>query len=129
MFERGISDQEFCEATIGQEAGASMGAALNPIAAFVEDATSAVILLIGSKFTKKWQFLKVLLTKLVKVDLHQRIFLPFAANELFACLADKEQQGAEIFQYEISLSAFEIQEEVGESLSTFFNTCRSSRIY
>jgi hypothetical protein len=36
-----------------------MGAALNPIAAFVEDATSAVILLVGSKFTKKWQFLKV----------------------------------------------------------------------
>lgn len=36
-----------------------MGAALNPINAFVEDATSAVIMLIGSKFTKKWQFLKV----------------------------------------------------------------------
>jgi hypothetical protein len=36
-----------------------MGAALNPIAAFVEDATSAVILLVGSKLTKKWQFLKV----------------------------------------------------------------------
>jgi hypothetical protein len=36
-----------------------MGAALNPIAAFVEDATSAVILLVGSKFSKKWQFLKV----------------------------------------------------------------------
>jgi hypothetical protein len=76
-----------------------MGAALNPIAAFVEDATSAVILLVGSKFTKKWQFLK-------------RIFLPFAANELFACLADKEQQGADVFQYEISFSAFEIQDEI-----------------
>jgi hypothetical protein len=59
VFERGILDQEFCEATIGQEAGATMGAALNPIAAFVEDATSAVILLVGSKFSKKWQFLKV----------------------------------------------------------------------
>jgi hypothetical protein len=42
----------------------------------------------------------------------QRTFLPFAANEFFACLADKEQQGAEVFQYEITLSAFEIQDEV-----------------
>ena len=44
---------------IGQDAGASMNASLNPIAACVEDATTAVIFLIGSKFSKKWQFLKV----------------------------------------------------------------------
>jgi hypothetical protein len=75
-FERGITDQQFCEATIGvcincvsertritiisgQDAGASMNASLNPIAAFVEDATTAVVFLVGSKHAKKWQFLKV----------------------------------------------------------------------
>lgn len=90
-----------------------MGAALNPIAAFVEDATSAVILLVGSKCTKKWQFLKVSLSHCLAIlSMLQRIFLPFAANELFACLADKELQGAEVFQYEITFSAFEIQDEV-----------------
>eukprot|EP00602_Paraphysomonas_sp_CaronLab_P008587 CAMPEP_0185034294 /NCGR_PEP_ID=MMETSP1103-20130426/24034_1 /TAXON_ID=36769 /ORGANISM="Paraphysomonas bandaiensis, Strain Caron Lab Isolate" /LENGTH=1149 /DNA_ID=CAMNT_0027570895 /DNA_START=22 /DNA_END=3471 /DNA_ORIENTATION=+ len=99
VFERGITDQELCEATIGQEAGAAMDASLNPIAAFVEDAASAVIFMVGSKFTKKWQFLK-------------RVFLPFLGNELFACLSDKEQQGKEVFEYEATLSAFEIQNEV-----------------
>lgn len=65
VFERGISDQEFCEATIGQEAGSTMGASLNPINAFVEDATSAVVFLVGSKFAKKWQFLKVYFNLLI----------------------------------------------------------------
>jgi hypothetical protein len=59
VFEKGISDQDFCEGTIGQEAGISMGASLNPITAFVEDAASSVIMMIGSSTTKKWQFLKV----------------------------------------------------------------------
>jgi hypothetical protein len=49
--------------------------------------------------TKKWQFLK-------------RIFLPFVANELFACLEDKKNQGAEVYHYEITLKCFEIQDEV-----------------
>ena len=42
----------------------------------------------------------------------KRIFLPFVANELFACLEDKKNQGAEVYQYEITLKAFEIQDEV-----------------
>jgi len=99
VFPKGMTDQEFCEFTIGQDAGADLGASLNPIAACVEDATSAVIMLVGSKTTKKWQFLK-------------RIFLPFVANELFACLQDKKNQGAEVFHYEITLKCFEIQDEV-----------------
>ena len=42
----------------------------------------------------------------------KRIFLPFVANELFACLSDKKNQGAEVYEYEITLKAFELQDEV-----------------
>lgn len=59
VFERGITDQEYCEATIGQNAGASLGANLNPVAAFVDDAATTVIMLVGSKATRNWAFLKV----------------------------------------------------------------------
>ncbi len=59
VFERDITDQQFCESTIGQDAGAALGAELNPVSTFVEDATSAVVLLVGAKSTKKWQFIKV----------------------------------------------------------------------
>lgn len=38
--------------------------------------------------------------------------MPFVANELFACLADKQNQGAEVYEYELTLKAFEIQDEV-----------------
>lgn len=51
---RGITDQEACESTIGQDAGAGDGGGgLNPISAFVNDSASAVIFLLGSKKYKK----------------------------------------------------------------------------
>jgi hypothetical protein len=59
VFNASYSDQQFCESTIGQDAGASLGAQLNPVSAFVEDAATAVVLLLGSRSARKSQFLKV----------------------------------------------------------------------
>lgn len=59
MLEKGLSDVEVCGCTIGSQAGAGLGAALNPISAFVADAATTVILVMGSKSTKKSSFLKV----------------------------------------------------------------------
>jgi len=50
------------------------GVALNPVAATVRDSATSLILMCGSRETRKWLFLK-------------RTFLPFLANELFANLA------------------------------------------
>lgn len=61
VFNASYSDQQFCESTIGQDAGASLGAQLNPVSAFVEDAATAVILILGSRNARKSQFLKVVL--------------------------------------------------------------------
>lgn len=96
---RGMSDEEVCENTIGNQAGSGIGALLNPVSAFVNDAASAVIVLVGSKQTKKWQFLK-------------RVFLPFLANEMFALLSEKEQQHSHDYASNISFSSFEIQDEI-----------------
>jgi hypothetical protein len=75
---KGISDEQVCEMTFGNQAGAG-GASLNPIAAFVADAVTAIIFVVGSRSTKKWQFMK-------------RTVLPFVANELFANMAAKHGQ-------------------------------------
>lgn len=100
VFDRTVSDQDVCELTIGNQAGAGLGAALNPVAAFVHDAATALITIIGSRQTKKSLFLK-------------KTFLPFLANELFNVVGEKEhQQNLDFFQAQISFSAFEIQDEV-----------------
>jgi hypothetical protein len=96
----GLSDEEVCEHTFGNQAGAGMGAALNPITAFVNDAVTAIIFIIGSKETKKWHFMK-------------RTVLPFVANELFSNIAERDQHLAStLYKAQINLSAFEIQDEV-----------------
>jgi hypothetical protein len=38
--------------------------------------------------------------------------LPFASNEMFECIRDKDNQGAQVYEYEITFSAFEIQDEI-----------------
>lgn len=78
-----------------------MGAHLNPVAAFVDDAATTIIFLIGSTNTRKSQFLK-------------KSFLPFLANELFACISDKAEQlnGQEHYQSNLTLTSFEILDEV-----------------
>ena len=53
------------------------------------DSATCVIVLAGSKNTKKWQFIK-------------RTFLPFVANEVFAHTNDKEQNEHD-YQYVNSL--------------------------
>lgn len=111
VFNVGVSDQQFCESTIGQDAGATMGAHLNPVAAFVDDAATTIIFLIGSKNCRKSQFLK-------------KSFLPFLANELFACIADKSQQlsGQEHYQANVSLTSFEILDEVDQCCGLMLST-------
>ena len=100
VLERGISDEEVCELTFGSRAGSGIGASLNPITAFVSDAATAIIFIVGSKETRKWQFLK-------------RTVLPFVANEIFANIAEKDQQLAgSYYKAQINLSAFELQDEV-----------------
>jgi len=96
-----MTDQDVCESTIGNEAGAGFGASLNPISAFVHDSATAVVFLVGSKATKKWLFLK-------------RTFLPFIANEIFGNISDKEQDGSvsEDYRADVGVSSFEIQDEV-----------------
>lgn len=97
---RGITDQETCESTIGQDAGGSTGGGgLNPVTAFVTDAASAVLFLIGSKATRKSLFAK-------------RTFLPFLANEIFGTIDDKRKLASGVYQTQLRLSAFEIQDEV-----------------
>ena len=99
VLDKGLSDQEACEYTIGPKAGAGLGVVLNPVGAFVNDAASAVIFIMGSKATRKVHFVK-------------KVFLPFLANELMSLVAEKEQQEMEFYQAHISLSSFEIQDEI-----------------
>jgi hypothetical protein len=104
VLERGLSDQDVCERTIGPQAGAGLGAALNPISACVHDAANVCLLFVGSRLTKKSVFFK-------------KVVLPFVANELYANLNDKEQEARlEFFQYQVSIKAFEIQDEVAYTL-------------
>jgi hypothetical protein len=94
----GLTDEEVCEHVIGMQAGAGAGADLNPVQAFVSDAATTLIVLSGSKQTRKWQFLK-------------KTFLPFVANEIFSQIGDKEQTEID-YAFHASVSAFEIQDEV-----------------
>ena len=96
----GISDEDVCEMTFGNQAGAGMGASLNPITACVCDAVTAIIFVVGSKETRKWHFLK-------------KTVLPFVANELFSNIAERDQQlSSSQYKAQINLSAFEIQDEI-----------------
>lgn len=100
VLEKSLSDEEVCELTFGSRAGAGMGAVLNPITAFVNDAANVVVLLTGSRMTKKWQFMK-------------RCLLPFIANEILATIADRSQAVASnMYKAQLTLSAFEIQDEI-----------------
>ena len=94
VFDRSVSDLEVCERTIGRAAGIDYGLSLNPVSASVGDAATSVILLCGSKDTRKWLFLK-------------RTYLPFLANELFTTLANTVSTRS----VEVTLKAFEIQSE------------------
>ncbi len=125
VFNVGVSDQQFCESTVGQDAGASLGAHLNPIAAFVDDSATVVICILGSKNCRKANFLKVFIFAPVPLCLIimivQKSYLPFIANEFFACLSDKQQQAGDHYQYNVSMSAFEVLDEVGCCCSEY--TC------
>ena len=100
VLDKGMSDEEVCEMTIGNQAGAGIGAVLNPITAFVNDAATIVITIVGSRSTKKSLFLK-------------RIFLPFIANELFNNISEREHHTTSgFYQAAINMSSFEIQDEV-----------------
>eukprot|EP01038_Epipyxis_sp_PR26KG_P004274 gene4274-6053_t len=102
VIDRRVSDEDTCEMIMGAQAGAGLGAALNPISAFVNDAATTVIFFLGSKQSKKWNFMK-------------KTALPFVANELFSNLAEKDvlfqMQQNTSFQAQINISAFEIQDE------------------
>jgi hypothetical protein len=95
---------------------------LNPINAFVADAASAVILLVGSRETRKWNFTK-------------RTMLPFVANELFANIAQMDQKlnggGTNSYQAQISFSSFEIQVRILDTIRALSDCVRYTlyRIY
>jgi len=94
-----ISDEDICEMITGNSCGGGVGSSLNPIAAFVNDSVTCVLFIIGSKKSKKWQFLK-------------KTFLPFVANELFANIGDKNDELlSSYYSARLTLSAFEIQDE------------------
>jgi len=95
---KGATDDEVCEMTIGNQAGAGIGASLNPIHAFVHDAATALILVIGSKNTRKNLFLR-------------KKYLPFLSNELFQTIQEKEEQShsVELYSWQMTVSSFEIQ--------------------
>eukprot|EP01041_Mallomonas_annulata_P000861 gene861-1676_t len=99
VLERDISDHDVCESTVGEESGSGMGALLNPVTAFVHDAVTTLIFIIGSKKTKKWQFLN-------------SVFLPFLADELFLSLNDKTDEAVGFHEVDLKLSAFEVQDEI-----------------
>lgn len=105
VLERNTTDEEACELTIGSKAGSGIGAALNPLKALVYDSASSVIFVVGSKQTKKSQFI-------------HRTLLPFVANELFSTIQEKEEQitsnQSSEFRYkaQVGLSCFEIEDEI-----------------
>ena len=100
VIDKTVSDEEACELTFGTRAGAGLGAPLNPVSAFVNDAANVVVLLVGSKMTKKWQYLK-------------RTFLPFLANEMINTISDRSQDpSVNNYKAQLTLSSFEIQDEI-----------------
>lgn len=100
VVDKNFDDEEACEMMIGQKAGAGLGAVLNPVSAFVNDAANVVIILTGSRNTRKWQFLK-------------RILLPFVANEILSHVADRSQMaGVSMYKAQLTVSALEIQDEI-----------------
>jgi hypothetical protein len=100
VIDKAISDEEACELTFGCRAGVGVGAALNPVNAFVNDSANVVVLLTGSKLTRKWQFLK-------------RTFLPFIANEIIRTISERSQDmSVNMYKAQLTLSAFEIQDEI-----------------
>lgn len=95
---RGLSDLEVCEHIVGQSAGGDQGVALNPLNAFVADSATTVILLNGSKATRKSNFVK-------------KTFLPFVANEVFAQIHEREQTQYD-YSFHATIGSYEIQDEV-----------------
>jgi FtsZ-binding cell division protein ZapB len=100
VIEKNFDDEEACEMTFGNKAGAGLGAVLNPVSAFVNDCANVVIFLVGSRNTRKWHFLK-------------RIFLPFVANEILANLSERSQTAQNnLYKAQLTISAMEIQDEI-----------------
>ena len=71
---RGLSDVEVCEQIMGQQAGGGQGVALNPISAFVADSANSILLVSGSKSTRKANFKDI---------------LAFVANEVMAQINER----------------------------------------
>lgn len=97
LLEKNVSDQELLTNTIGDNGKG--GTILNPISAYVNDAVTTVILIIGSRRTMKSQFLK-------------RFFLPHIAKELFVIIANKIETSPELQEVTMKLCGFEIVDEV-----------------
>eukprot|EP00595_Chromulina_sp_UTEXLB2642_P002499 CAMPEP_0196765296 /NCGR_PEP_ID=MMETSP1095-20130614/7962_1 /TAXON_ID=96789 ORGANISM="Chromulina nebulosa, Strain UTEXLB2642" /NCGR_SAMPLE_ID=MMETSP1095 /ASSEMBLY_ACC=CAM_ASM_000446 /LENGTH=244 /DNA_ID=CAMNT_0042123121 /DNA_START=74 /DNA_END=805 /DNA_ORIENTATION=+ len=115
VLDRNLSDEDVCEHVVGDLAGASSNGddmnvkgLLNPIRAFVNDAASATLLVVGSKSTRKSRFYK-------------KTLLPFVANEIFSCMnkvndfSGSELNG-EVVDIQLSVSSFEIQDEIVSDL-------------
>ena len=103
VLDRNLNDEDVCEHVFGIKAGGENGL-LNPIRAFVMDAATITIFIVGSKQTKKWKYLK-------------KILLPFIANELFTNINNlksilNENSESNSIQIELSLNSFEIQDEI-----------------
>lgn len=104
VIERGTSDEESCEVAFGHLAGGGLGTVLNPVAAFVNDCVNVVVVLTGSRQTRKWSYLK-------------RVLLPFVSNEILANLDAKSRElppGS--YRAQLALSAFDVQDEVVSDL-------------
>lgn len=100
IIDKSIPDEEACEVTFGSMAGGGLGAVLNPISAFVNDSVNVVIVLVGSKQTKKWSFLK-------------RVLLPFVSNEILANLDMRSREHPQgFYRAQLSFSALDIQDEI-----------------
>lgn len=95
---RGLSDVEVCEHIMGQSAGGDQGVALNPLSAFVGDSATTVILVNGSKATRKSNFVK-------------KTFLPFVANEMFSQILEREQSQYD-YSFHATVGAYEVQDEI-----------------
>lgn len=102
VIERNLSDEESCEVAFGHLSGGGLGAILNPVAAFVNDCVNVVVVVSGSRQTKKWSYLK-------------RVLLPFLANEILANLDVKNREISPMmgsFRAQLAVSACEIQDEI-----------------
>ena len=100
VLDKTLHDNDICESTVGNLAGSGLGIALNPMSAFVADAATSVILLIGSKNTMKWRFLK-------------DHFLKFLSKELFSNhIIERSESSVGFYEASVSISAFDIQNEM-----------------